>query len=280
MSERDIDTQNVVPEGSVQAAEDASVQPHVEHLIEELKRRTAELETANRELRRVSHYRSLFLGRMSHELRTPLTSILGFCEILLDHEPLSEAQRRFCQKIQDSSKQLQASLDQLVDLSRVEAGGTELFLQEFSVHETLRESCAAVARLANKRQVKIDYDLAPDLTTIVSDEGRLRQILYNFLAWGVSRSVSGQRVGLHGKLVEPARLRICFADEGQQIEDLARVFDPADRGGSGELPNLEELGVIISRRLLDMLGGSVLVENRPTAGILTTIELPLRPAKE
>jgi signal transduction histidine kinase len=252
----------------------------VEHLIEELKRRTAELEAANRELGRVSHYRSLFLGRMSHELRTPLTSILGFCEILLDHEPLSEAQRRFCQKIQDSGMQLQASLDQLVDLSRVEAGRTELFLQEFSLSETLRDSCAAVARFAKKHQVQIECELAENLTTIVSDQGRFRQILYNFLAWCVSRSLSGQRVGLQGRLVPPSRLQICFQDEGQHIADLARFFNPSDKGGPGDLPNLEELGVIISRNLLDMLGGSVVVENRDPRGLLTTIELPLRPARE
>ena len=95
---------------------------HVEQLIEELERRSAELEEANRELRRVSHYRSLFLARMSHELRTPLTSILGFSEILLEQEQLTEAQRRFCQKIQESGLQLQTSLNQLVDLSRIEAG--------------------------------------------------------------------------------------------------------------------------------------------------------------
>ena len=267
-------------QGDLPAANDSSARPHVEDLVEELKRRTAELETANRELRRVSHYRSLFLGRMSHELRTPLTSILGFCEILLDHEPLSEAQRRFCQKIQNSGMQLQASLDQLVDLSRVEGGRTELFLQEFSVHETLRDSCVAVARFAKKYQVRIEHDLAPNLTTIVSDQGRLRQILYSFLAWCVSRSSSGQRVGLQGTLVEPARLRICFEDEGHHIENLARVFDPIEKGSSGDLPNLEELGVIISRKLLDMVGGSVIVENREPKGILTTIELPLRPAKE
>ena len=267
-------------EQSLPADNDWSAGLHVEDLIEELKRRTAELETANRELRRVSHYRSLFLGRMSHELRTPLTSMLGFCEILLDHEPLTEAQRRFCQKIQDSGMQLQASLDQLVDLSRVEAGRTELFLQEFSLPETLRDSCAAVARFAQKHQVTIEYELPPNLTNIVSDQGRLRQIVYSFLAWSVSRSLSGQRVCLRGKLVERSRVRICFEDEGQHIEDLARVFDPAEKGSSGDLPNLEELGVIISRKLLDMLGGSVLVENRDPAGILTIIELPLRPAKE
>jgi signal transduction histidine kinase len=280
MPEELIDEHDEQGEKSLPDDNDWSAGRHVEDLIEELKRRTAELEKANRELRRVSHYRSLFLGRMSHELRTPLTSMLGFCEILLEHEPLSEAQRRFCQKIQDSGMQLQASLDQLVDLSRVEAGRTELFLQEFSLPETLRESCAAVERFAKKHQVTIEYDLAPNLATIVSDQGRLRQILYSFLAWCVSRSLSGKRVRLQGQVVEHSRVRICFEDEGQHIEDLGRVFDPEDRGSSGDLPNLEALGVIISRKLLDMLGGSVLVENREPAGILTTIELPLRPARE
>ena len=280
MPEKLIDKHDVQGEESLPAGDESAAGPHVEHLIEELKRRTAELETANRELRRVSHYRSLFLGRMSHELRTPLTSILGFCEILLDHEPLSDTQRRFCQKIQDSGLQLQTSLDQLVDLSRVEAGRTELFLQEFSLHEILGDLFAALTRFAQKRQVKIEYDLAPSLTTIVSDQGRLRQILYSFLAWCVSRSSSGQRVGLQGRLVNSSRLQIRFEDEGHHIEDLARVFDPSDKGSSGDLPNLEELGILISRRLLDMLGGSVIVENRETAGVLTTIELPLRPAKE
>src|SRR6266487_3478010 len=135
----------------------------VEDLIEQLKQRTAEIEGANRELRRVSHYRSLFLARMSHELRTPLTSILGFSEILLEQEQLTETQRRFCQKIQDSGVQLQTSLNQLVDLSRLEERETELFLQEFSLRETLRDSCAAVARFAQKQRVRLEYDLASEI---------------------------------------------------------------------------------------------------------------------
>ncbi len=107
---------------------------------------------------------------MSHELRTPLTSILGFTEIMIDQEKLTEAQLRFCQKIQNSGMQLLTSLNQLVDLSRLEAGPAELFLQEFSLPEALRETCAAVARQALKREVAIDCELAPDVTTIVSDQ--------------------------------------------------------------------------------------------------------------
>src|SRR5678809_1738984 len=176
------------------AATEQNSRQREEQLIDELKKRTAELEEANRELRRVSHYRSLFLARMSHELRTPLTSILGFTEILLDQEELTDTQRRFCQKVQDSGLQLQASLNQLVDLSRIEAGHTEVFLQEFSIRETLRESCAAAARMAQKQQVKIEYELAPDVSTIVTDQGKLRQTLFNFIAWAVSRSPAGESV--------------------------------------------------------------------------------------
>src|SRR5687767_7771629 len=179
----DVETEGAFPGDSDQ---------RVEHLIEQLKLRSAELEEANRQLRRVSLYRSLFLARMSHELRTPLTSILGFSEILLEQEELTETQRRFCQKIQVSGFQLQTSLNQLVDLSRLEAEQPEAFLQEFSLREMLRESCTALARPAHTRQVHLEYDLAPDVTTVVSDHGKLRQILYNFLAWAVSRSSSGQ----------------------------------------------------------------------------------------
>src|SRR4026207_2299901 len=188
------------------AATDQDLKQREERLIDELQKRTAELEEANRELRRVSHYRSLFLARMSHELRTPLTSILGFSEILLDQEELTDSQRRFCQKVQDSGFQLQASLNQLVDLSRIEAGQTEVFLQEFSLRETVRESCAAAARMAQKQQVKIDYEVAPEITTVVSDQGKLRQALFNFIAWAVSRSPAGANANVQPALADNGTL--------------------------------------------------------------------------
>src|SRR6266576_4878373 len=188
------------PEAGIETPVEESTNERVVGLIDELRERSSELEEANRELRRVSHYRSLFLARMSHELRTPLTSILGFSEILLDQEQLSDTQRRFCRKIQDSGFQLQSSLNQLVDLSRLEAGERELVLQEFSVKETLRDSCAALARHAQKQQVTVEYDLAPNVNAVVTDQGKLRQVIYNFLAWAISRSGVDQRVRLWGEI--------------------------------------------------------------------------------
>lgn len=267
-------TSNPREHGAASAEES---QRRVELLIDELKKRTAELEEANRELRRVSHYRSLFLARMSHELRTPLTSILGFTEILLDQEELTDTQRRFCQKVQDSGFQLQASLNQLVDLSRIEEGQTEVFLQEFSLREALRESCAAAARMAQKQQVKIEYELSPEITTIVTDQGKLRQALFNFIAWAVSRSPAGESVKVTVDLDAADWLSIKVLDAGEARADTEDIFEP-DRE-AGREPNINELGIIIGRKLLELIGGSLSLEKQAQQGLVATIRIPARPLK-
>ena len=249
-----------------------------ELLIDELRKRTAELEEANRELRRVSHYRSLFLARMSHELRTPLTSILGFSEILLDQEELTDTQRRFCQKVQDSGFQLQASLNQLVDLSRIEAGHTEVFFQEFSLRDTLRESCSAAARMAQKQQVKIEYEVAPEITTIVTDQGKLRQALFNFIAWAVSRSTAGESVRITVDFDGQSLLSIKVIDNGEVRANVNSVFDPEHDTPAHE-PNINELGIMIGRKLLEMIGGTVTLENLVPRGLAANIQIPARPLK-
>jgi signal transduction histidine kinase len=265
-------------EKSRKTSHDPDENTSVEDLIRELRLRTAELEEANRELRRLSHYRSLFLARMSHELRTPLTSILGFSEILLDQEELTDTQRRFCQKVQDSGFQLQASLNQLVDLSRLEGGQTELFLQEFTLRETLRESCAAAARMAQKRQVKIDYEIAPEVTTIVSDQGKVRQIIFNFIAWAVGRTPIGESVKIKVSPKDTRLLQINVIDEGEWLAETEHLFDPHDTGQTDEA-NINHLGIIIARRLLELLEGTVTVMNRESRGVDVAIELAARPLK-
>lgn len=263
---------------NVSSAAALNSQERVDLLIKELRKRTAELEEANRELQRVSHYRSLFLARMSHELRTPLTSILGFSEILLDQEELTDSQRRFCQKVQDSGFQLQASLNQLVDLSRIEAGQTEVFLQEFSLRETVRESCAAAARMAQKAQVKIDYEVAPEITTVVSDQGKLRQTIFNFIAWAVSRSPAGETVKVSVDIDSQSMLSIRVKDHGEVRSDMVTAFDP-EHGSMGHEPNINELGIIIGRKLLELMGGRVVLENGAPGGLQATIRIPARPSK-
>ena len=253
----------------------------IESLVEELRSRTDELESANLELQRVGRYRSLFLARMSHELRTPLTSILGFAEILLDQEDLSETQRRFCGKIQSSGFQLQASLNQLVDLSRLEAGQTELFLHEFSLRETLRESCAAVLRLAQKQSVTLECVTAAEVGGIVSDEGKLRQVLYNFLAFAIGRSPSGGSVNVNAFPLEGGGLRIDITDSGAPLEDPARLFEPVDIDAPNERgTNMNELGLVIAHRLLEVLGGSVTLHDLEPTGLSVHLTLPKCPTEK
>jgi signal transduction histidine kinase len=216
---------------------------------------------------------------MSHELRTPLTSILGFAEILIDQERLTDTQRRFCEKIQSSGFQLQASLTHLVDLSRLEAGQTELFLHEFSIRETLRESCAAVARLAQKQGVSLDCTPVHELGGLVSDEGKLRQVLYNFFTFAIGRSPAGGVVRIGAVPREGDRLRIEIADEGEPLEDHSRLFEPVDVDTPNERgTNMNELGLVIAHRLLAVLGGTVSLHDLSPKGLSVHINLPARPA--
>jgi signal transduction histidine kinase len=252
----------------------------IEQLVGELQQRGQALEAANRELRRVAHYRSLFLARMTHELRTPLTSMLGFAEIMLEHENLTDSQRRFCEKIQGSGLQLQTRLTQLVDLSRLEAGQSELFLHEFSLREALRESCAAVARLAQKQGVTIECDAEGDLPSIVSDEGKLRQALYNFFAHAISRSPEGESVRVHAESCATSQFRILIEDKGETIQEMSSIFEPVDIDAPSEkATNMNELGLSISRRLIDALGGTVTLKSPQAHGLRVVIELPIRPTE-
>jgi len=252
----------------------------IESLVSELRQRTAALEEANRELHRVGRYRSLFLARMSHELRTPLTSILGFAEILLDQEALTAAQRRFCEKIQASGFQLQASLNQLVDLSRLEAGQTELFLHEFSLRETLRESCAAVSRLAQKQEVTLECQQSAEVGHIVSDEGKLRQVLYNFLAFAIGRSPAGAAVRIETSAEDGGRFNLEIIDGGEPLTDPSHLFDAVDIDAPNERgTNMNELGLVIAHRLLGVLGGKVTLRPLDPHGLAVRLNLPARPAE-
>ena len=253
----------------------------IEQLIAELRERGGALEEANLELQRVSRYRSLFLARMSHELRTPLTAILGFSEILLEHENLTGPQQRYCEKIQTSGLKLQSSVKQLVDLSRLEAGQAELFLHEFSVREMLRETCGAVGRLAEKKDVKLDCTTAPEAGTIVSDEGKLRQVLYNFFAHAIARSPVGATVRINAFKRTSAELCVELRDEGEPLANAAHIFDAVEMDAPNENgTNMNELGLIIAQRLVAVLNGRIALDTAAPRGLTVRLELPAYPTKE
>jgi signal transduction histidine kinase len=274
-------TSSGVEKGTAGDAALAEQRAEIERLVAELRERTAALEEANRELLRVSRYRSLFLARMSHELRTPLTSVLGFAEVLLEHCGLTDTQREFCEKILASGQQLRVTVNQLVDLSRLEAGQAELFLHEFSVRETLRESCEAVERQARKRRVALDCETAPECGAVVSDEGKLRQVFYSLLAYAIERSPEGGTVRVRALPCEGGRLGIEIADEGEAVEDAARLFESLDVARPNERgAGVNELGLAIAYRLVEALGGALAARGGAGGGLTFRAELPARPAEE
>ena len=241
--------------------------------VESLKRRNTTLEAENRKLEQLARYRSVFLARLAHELRTPLTSILGFAEILLSQEELSEPQRNFCERIQNSAQQLQTSLNQLADLSRLESGKSELSYEEFALEDLLLESCRAIAPLARKQGTEVRSKAAPELPLIVSDRGKLQQAVYKLLAYAISRSPASAPVTVTAdETVQGFVLKV--EDEGAPLPD-------SDVGGNLESTNRlsdnSELGLTIARHNLNLLGATLRFQNRQPRGLEIVIQLPANP---
>ena len=240
--------------------------------LDGLSRKMAALEEENRKLKQMAEYRSAFLARLAHELRTPLTSILGFSEILLGQERLTEAQRGFCERIQNSAHQLQGSLNQLSDLSRLEAGRSDLQAEEFALDDLLRESCAGVARQAQKQNAQLQWRTAPDLPMIVSDRAKLRQVLYNFLAYAITRSPGALVVVTAERDALGFVLKI--EDEGETLAD-SMPFVELD--SSNRRAGTSELGLAIARQNVDLLGATLSFQNLQPRGLQVAIHLPPAP---
>jgi signal transduction histidine kinase len=275
-----IKTREVAARGGDDApAELDAMNARIDSLVAELRERTTALEAANRELHEVARYRSMMLEHMTHELRTPLTSILGFAEIMLEYEELNDRPRVFCEKIQNSGEQLKTKIKQLVDLSRLEAGKTELFLHEFSIRETLREVCDTLARLAHKRGIALDCETSHECGAIISDDGKLRQIFYAFLANAIARSPEGARVLLTAAPANEARIAVEIADEGETPRNPASLFEPVSDPARARCAEMTGLGLIIAQRLINLLGGEVRTGARAPHGLAVRLELPTRPTE-
>jgi signal transduction histidine kinase len=236
---------------------------------DELQKQNAVLEQEVRKLKQMAEYRSAFLARLAHELRTPLTSILGFSEILLNQEELSESQRGFCERIQNSAQQLQGSLNQLSDLARLETGQSEVQREEFALDDVLRESCAGLAGQAEKQNAELRWQSASDVPMIVSDRAKLRQVLYNFLAYAITRSPGALVLVTAEKDEQGFLLKI--EDEGEAPAD-STAFVELD--SSNRRAGSSDIGLAIARQNIDLLGATLSFQNRQPRGLQVLIHLP------
>lgn len=235
-----------------------------------------ELDRANARLRQANDAKSEFLGTVSHELRTPLHSILVAAELVHDpvFGPLSDERvRELGATIQESGRHLLGLIDDLVDLSRIEADRIDLRRAEIAVGQLLREVHHEIAPLAGARGLSIE--VSGDLgARIHADPLRIRQVLVNLLANAVKFTKSGGRISID--VHRSARsIEIAVSDTGIGIApgDLERVFEPFERGTGASSPGAG-LGLAIARRLVELHGGSLDVSSASGVGSTFTVALP------
>jgi PAS domain S-box-containing protein len=243
--------------------------------------RTEALNLANRELERANRAKDEFLANMSHELRTPLNGILGVAEVLLDgmRGPLNDTQRKMVNAIDTSGKHLLSLINDILDLSKVEAGHIEIHLESISIHDACQASLALVKQISFKKGVRVHFISDPAFPTLVTDLRYLKQILVNLLSNAVKFTPA------HGKVTLQVRGRphlglveFSVNDTGIGIapEDLVRLFQPFTQVDSSRTHQDEGtgLGLALTRRLTEALGGSVAVTSEVGKGSCFTVSLP------
>jgi signal transduction histidine kinase/DNA-binding response OmpR family regulator len=242
-----------------------------------------EIEEKGRQLAVASEHKSQFLANMSHELRTPLNAIIGYSEILQE-EVEDIGQPRLIddlRRIEQSGRHLLGLINGILDLSKIEAGRMELFVEDVEIAPLLEEVRAIIAPLAEKNGNVLEFRQADDLSTMRTDRTKLKQSLLNILSNGAKFTHNG-RLNLLAERVVTDRpmVRFVISDSGigmtdEQLGRLFQAFSQADAsttkkyGGTG-------LGLVITRQFCQLLGGDINVESRPGEGSTFTITLPGR----
>jgi len=277
--------------------------------VTELKRYEQTLHQKNVELESSSRMKSEFLANMSHELRTPLNAVIGFSEALKDGlvGEMTEQQRGFIGNIFTSGNHLLALINDILDLSKVEAGSMTLDLESVSVSSLLTNSLSIVRGKAATRHIKLGIDGAKDLGCFQADARKVKQIAYNLLSNAVKFTVEGGQVALRARCVPRAAvgqlsgarasrsfpladneftefLEIAVTDSGIGIssEGLEHLFKPFSQIDSGLARKYEGtgLGLAMVKLLAELHGGSVAVESAVGEGSCFMVWLPLRAAEE
>jgi signal transduction histidine kinase/DNA-binding NarL/FixJ family response regulator len=263
-------------------AVEAELQRNREHLEERIEARTAELSVAKERAEVASQAKTAFLASISHELRTPLNAILGYTQVLRNDRSLSERAAGGLQTIEQSGELLLTLINDILDLSSIEAGKVELYPDSVGLAAFLRTIGDIIRIKTQEKDLQFEVIAAPDLPAAVqADEKRLRQVLLNLLSNAVKFTLAGKvslEVSVLAQDTRSVRLRFEVVDSGIGIaaDDLANLFQPFEQvpdarrrfGGTG-------LGLAISRRLLALMGSRIEVESVPGQGSRFRFDLEL-----
>ncbi len=259
----------------------AGLENRVAERTEELAATMRELEIKSRELEVASHHKSEFLANMSHELRTPLTAVIGFSEVLLQRMfgQVNPKQEEYLKDILDSGQHLLSLINDILDLSKVEAGHLELELSTFWLPEALESSVQILRETATRRGVTLEIKIASEVGEIEADLRRVRQILFNLLSNALKFTPPDGRVTLLGR-VDGGRAEIAVRDTGIGIplDEQPRIFDAFQQANSIAAQTAEGtgLGLTLVKSLVELHGGEIWLESAPGLGSTFTFSVPLR----
>ena len=256
--------------------EPRSVVGVVEDITEHLKLEAAE--HAREAAEASNHAKSEFLSRMSHELRTPLNAMLGFAQLLeLDtRQPLTASQQPWVSQIQRAGWHLLEMINDVLDLSRIESGNLRLQIEALDLAEVLTATVALVEGDARQRGIRITQELGPGTSTVLGDATRVKQIFTNLLSNAVKYNADGGRIHIASRVPAIDRVEIAVTDTGLGMTEaqLAELFQPFNRlGRERSTQEGTGIGLVISRRLAELMGGTL--RARSTAGRGTSFVLNL-----
>jgi len=262
------------------AINNANAYTEIQEMAAELKSERDKLEVTSLELAAASRTKSEFLANMSHELRTPLNSIIGFSEILHDgvFGPVNEKQAKYVNNVLVSGKHLLQLINDILDLSKVEAGKMELDCKDFSVHGAINEVRTLTTSIAAKKRIVLDVSVDESLTKIYADEGKFKQILYNLLSNAIKFTPEHGSIMVHARQnLDMAEISVTDSGIGISGENQKKLFQPftqADASTSREYGGTG-LGLSLVRKFSELLGGTVWVESEPGKGSTFTFTIPI-----
>jgi signal transduction histidine kinase len=241
-----------------------------------------EIEDKSRQIEAANRHKSEFLANMSHELRTPLNAIIGFSEVLGEKlfGELNEKQAEYTEDILSSGRHLLSLINEILDLSKVEAGRMELELTSFDMPLAIENARTFVRERATKHGIKLDVKIDERLGDHFGDERKIKQILLNLLSNAVKFTPEGGQISINARQLNGS-VQISVTDTGIGIapEDQARIFEEFRQVGGNHAHKTEGtgLGLTLAKKFVELHGGTIWVESEVGKGSTFTFTLPQKP---